>query len=929
MESKSARTVRTSFQSKKRKRFSELARTRVLKYRPTAEAHSPPIMEAGESASGKSEVVSYASTSGTPTSRPVKGGVSCLSSVETVSESQCWEGASTAMQAASLLSSHSEDSEPESAPSFVEPLLSDSVDSKTESGSQGLEGTSTDIHEASFLCSSEESESENDSYAELLFSDSLDSKSSSIEELSSECGSNHGPTSTGIHEASPLCNSEEGESENDELLLSDSLDGKSSSIEELSSECESDHGPSYHGIDTPTKKKLKLATVDSLPELSGHHNRLFVSETCQLQSLIESFNATSKCSVTEGCNGMLVPVHIKTVGLGGAIEIIFACNGCWGRRIPFRSSALIEGTKRSVVSVAIQVAFIAAGCTHSTYLKVLKQSLGMSAVTGEVFSATIKLLYPVVQEIMSNMCEEAKEELRAIPDYDIGSWKRAVTTADGTWLTRGYFSKNHTFTVRNYLTGALLYTVHLCMRGSDDADEELYQGTAKAAEGIAASRAFSQAKADGMHIEVQWQDGDSSSALSFRESYPSESTSHVMLCGGHVARCFAKVLKDLASKKKFSEKYKSMHRERFPDVDSVVCKCKRHSKGCGCMSASFLAQARVNFFCCLVQAGTNPEAFARRLRNLGKYHARDIHEWTDEEGEARSCDFHDLVSCTCGKCGDEIHCEGKQYKTRNPLHCPFHALAFEIECDNRASQATELIHPELGRGHSNLPEASHNVLIRFRSKNLNLQRLHYIVSTNLGLLQSNMTWLLKKRGITYHWLLELFTQLKLPIFEGMSDALVKVNKERVKRLERIKTTTAKHRRVVLKQAKREDHEARKHWVKSQAIQHDYGDDDSSDDEPSTNDPEADRLLSSADCVASVDGIVVTSAVGRCKCGSVTHKRTNHSDCPLNKCSRAEVQHSTSAINEPDAVRTCKCGSHTHQRTTHHSCPLNKHHTAAL
>lgn len=59
---------------------------------------------------------------------------------------------------ASLLSSHSEDSEPESAPSFVEPLLSDSVDSKTENGSQGLDGTSTDIHEASLLCSGEESQ---------------------------------------------------------------------------------------------------------------------------------------------------------------------------------------------------------------------------------------------------------------------------------------------------------------------------------------------------------------------------------------------------------------------------------------------------------------------------------------------------------------------------------------------------------------------------------------------------------------------------------------------------------------------------------------------------------------------------------------------------------------------------------------------------
>lgn len=119
------------------------------------------------------------------------------------------------------------------------------------------------------------------------------------------------------------------------------------------------------------------------------------------------------------------------------------------------------------------------------------------------------------------------------------------------------------------------------MRGSDDADEELYQGTAKAAEGIAASRAFSQARADGMHIEVQWQDGDSSSALSFRESYPSESMSHVMLCGGHVARCFAKVLKDLASKNKFSEKYKSMTEKGFLMLIVLCASAKDTAKDVG------------------------------------------------------------------------------------------------------------------------------------------------------------------------------------------------------------------------------------------------------------------------------------------------------------------------------------------------------------
>lgn len=40
----------------------------------------------------------------------------------------------------------------------------------------------------------------------------------------------------------------------------------------------------------------------------------------------------------------------------------------------------------------------------------------------------------------------------------------------------------------------------------------------------------------------------------------------------------------------------------------------------------------------------------------------------------------------------------------------------------------------------------------------------------------------------------------------------------------------------------------------------------------------------------------------CLCGSITHSRTNHRDCPLN--------------------RGCRCGSTTHFRTTHHQCPLN-------
>ena len=223
--------------------------------------------------------------------------------------------------------------------------------------------------------------------------------------------------------------------------------------------------------------------------------------------------------------------------------------------------------------------------------------------------------------------------------------------------------------------------------------------------------------------------------------YPDTDQSKVMLCGGHVARAHTKHL-EVTKQKSFSETKKDSLKQEFPDVTEVKCHCpKRHRKNCGCISKSFLRGARTNFFYCLLQAKTDPEIFAACLLALGKHHAHDIHMWKDGQ-----CDFH-MKNCSCGSCEDDnVQCEGEDYHSKNSLSCPFHALAYEVECHNRASQASQIIHSELGRGHSNYPEASHNVLVRFQSKDKYLQSIHYMVSTNMGLMQANMTWLNKKKG---------------------------------------------------------------------------------------------------------------------------------------------------------------------------------------
>ena len=57
-------------------------------------------------------------------------------------------------------------------------------------------------------------------------------------------------------------------------------------------------------------------------------------------------------------------------------------------------------------------------------------SLGLDAVH---INATIARMNPVVQQMVDKMCEEAKEDMKAIVEHTYGSWKQAVTSADAAW----------------------------------------------------------------------------------------------------------------------------------------------------------------------------------------------------------------------------------------------------------------------------------------------------------------------------------------------------------------------------------------------------------------------------------------------------------------------------------------------------------------
>ena len=217
------------------------------------------------------------------------------------------------------------------------------------------------------------------------------------------------------------------------------------------------------------------------------------------------------------------------------------------------------------------------------------------------------------------------------------------------------------------------------------------------------------------------------------------------------------------------------------------------------------------------------------------------------------------------------------------LDCDFHALLYEIECTERAAQASKLVHPILKRVHSNAVEASHNVFIRFRSKDIYLERLHYQLSTNLRLLQANLTYMHAKLGTSYHWLPELYRRMNLPIFEGMVEALEKHNARRKRELEWTKTIPKKKRRIELKKKRVKEGIERIKWSKKHGRDTYFDGAGDSDVEEMVCDSGDGVNQNKGKGKGSGRGNGKPQGKGKCAaCGSSTHRRSSHRDYPFHK-----------------------------------------------
>ena len=127
---------------------------------------------------------------------------------------------------------------------------------------------------------------------------------------------------------------------------------------------------------------------------------------------------------------------------------------------------------------------------------------------------------------------------------------------------------------------------------------------------------------------------------------------------------------------------------------------------------------------------------------------------------------------------------------------------------------------------------------------------------------------------------------------------------------------------------------RKEWVKRQKILHSYGEDENEiADETDLQEELRQRILDNtvphnlpSICANMPTDVDVIVGGKHCKCGSATHQRISHRDCPLNKQRSGDLHneddhHVLNDTTSVDSRKRCRCGSVTHQRTSHHDCPL--------
>ena len=149
-----------------------------------------------------------------------------------------------------------------------------------------------------------------------------------------------------------------------------------------------------------------------------------------------------------------------------------------------------------------------------------------------------------------------------------------------------------------------------------------------------------------------------------------------------------------------------------------------------------------------------------------------------------------------------------------------------------------------------------------------------------------------KLGTSYHWLPELYRRMNLPVFEGMAEALEKHNARRKRELQLAKTTFKKKRRIELKKKRVAEGIERIKWSKKHGRDTYFNGSDVEEMVCDSGDQNKGKGKGSG------RGKGKSLGKGKCAaCGSSTHRRSSHRDCPFHKSRAKKEAHSDGTAEE--------------------------------
>ena len=104
----------------------------------------------------------------------------------------------------------------------------------------------------------------------------------------------------------------------------------------------------------------------------------------------------------------------KKKGLGGGIEFVFKCGGCWTQGISYKSSELAQESRRQLVSLALSLAFFISGHGYAGYRKTMGKYLGLGITSEKPFLEVIDIALPYIKAILDEMCDDAKHQMKQL-----------------------------------------------------------------------------------------------------------------------------------------------------------------------------------------------------------------------------------------------------------------------------------------------------------------------------------------------------------------------------------------------------------------------------------------------------------------------------------------------------------------------------------